>query len=151
MERGIVQAVPNALAVTTVTDGWTSALIASQALRLHVWAAYFPHRLHGGFNPSNSRLLEWKESSKFGYRDLHGTTLLIPGALSFVRSYGDRLKTVQSVVLQVFTSMEGVSAKAAKRARLQISTCMKEQGLQVEGWVDSRVGGCTDVMYQVIF
>ena len=123
---------PNAPVVTTVTDGWPSSLIASQALILHVRAAYFPHRLHGGVNPSNFRLLEWKEPSDFDYRGLHETTLIISGALSVVRSYCDRLKTVQSVVLQVFTPMEGVTAKAAKRARSEISTFLKEQDLQVE-------------------
>ena len=128
MERGIVQAVPNASELTVVTDGWPSALIASRSLRLHVRAAYFPHRLHGGFNPSNCRLLEWKEPSDFDFRDLHGTTLIISGALPFVRRYSDRLTTVQSVVLQVFTHMEGVSAKAAKRALAEISMFMKKTG-----------------------
>ena len=112
-------------------------------------AAYFPHRLHGGFNPRNFRLLEWREPSDFDYRDLHGTTLILSGALPFVGSYCDRLTTVQSVVLQVFTPMEGVSAKAAKRALAAVSFFMRSQDLQVKGWADAQAGGCTDAIYQV--
>ena len=151
MERGIVQTVPNAPAVTIVTDGWPSALIAAQALRLSVRAAYFPHRLHGGFNPSNFRLLEWRKPRDFDYRDLHGTALIISGTLPFVRRYADRLTTVKSTVVHVFTPMEGVSTKAAKRALSQISKFMKEQDLQVESWHDARAGGCTDAFYEVGF
>jgi hypothetical protein len=142
---------PHAPAVTIVTDGWPAALIASRALKLHVRAAYFPGRIHEAFNPSNFRLLEWKYPSAFDYRDLHGTTLVLSGNLSFVKIFSDRLKSVQSVVLQVFTPMEGVSVKAARRTLAEVSEFMKGQGLQEEGWIDARAGGCTDATYQVGF
>ena len=114
-------------------------------------AAYFPHRLHGGFNTSNFRPLEWKEPRDFDYRDLHGTALIMSGALSFVERHIDRLTTVQAVVLHVALPMEGVSAKAAKRARSEIASFMNHQGLQMREWHDARAGGCTDACYRVGF
>ena len=151
MERGIVRTVPDAPVVTIVTDGWPSALIAAQALRMHVRAVYFPRRLHAGFDLRNYRVLEWKDPDDFEYRDLHGTTLILSGALSFVRRNCDRLTTVQSLILQVFTPMEGVSAKEAKRSRAAITAFMRSQDLQVGVWADARAGGCTDALYRVGF
>ena len=113
--------------------------------------SYFPYRIHEAFNPSNFRLLEWKYPSAFDYRDLHGTTLILSGTLSFVKIFSDRLRSVQSVVLQVFTPMEGVSVKTARRTLAAVSKFMKDQGLQEEGWIDARAGGCTDATYQVGF
>ena len=68
-----------------------------------------------------------------------------------LKRYIDRLKTVQSVVLHVSSRMEGVSAKAAKRARSEVTSFLKLQGLQVQDWHDARAGGCTDACYKVGF